>query len=94
MKINNIPTKAEGWSTSEIILDREDDPSFKKTVTIMIVHNIPLPGNINSIHAAVDNWLVRTSKFTDQSLVNYINSKTYMSGHQAMTVKEFNEKYK
>ena len=48
----------------------------KKKVRLKIYHNIPDDGsNINTPHAALDAWLARTSEFTDESFVNYINSK-------------------
>lgn len=93
MRINNIPTKTKGWSTSEITLTGRDDSSIKKVTSIMIAHNIPLVGSVNSIDAAVQNWFIRANKFTDKALVEYINSKSSYSGHEALTIKEFNEKY-
>lgn len=93
MILNNIPTKRKGWHTTEITLTGKDDKSIKKVVSLMIVHNIPLNGNIDTIEAAVDNWFARTDKYNDKSLIAYINSKSHMSNHYAMTVKEFSEKF-
>lgn len=36
---------------------------------------MPVEGNINTINAALDNWLARTKVFTQKSFINYINSK-------------------
>ncbi len=40
-----------------------------------IWHTLPTRGNVNTIEAAVDNWQARTSEYTQQSLIDYINSK-------------------
>jgi hypothetical protein len=53
-----------------------------------IVHNIERQGNINSIQAAFDNWIIRTTKYTEKSLIDYINSKGV---HKAMTKKNYDE---
>lgn len=45
-------------------------------------------GNINSVNAALDSWLARTYEYTEQSFVDYINSKGY---DKALTNKEFEE---
>jgi hypothetical protein len=53
---------------------------------VHLVHNIPqTDGSINSLQAAFDNWIVRTNTYTTKSFVDYINSKTHMSGHRALT---------
>lgn len=40
-----------------------------------IVHNMTATGEINSPQAALDNWLARTSVYTQKSFIQYINSK-------------------
>jgi hypothetical protein len=54
-----------------------------------IVHNLPMKGNINSIQAAFDNWLVRTDDHTAESFVEYINSKD--AGYTAMTKEKYEQ---
>lgn len=64
--------------------------SSRGTIEFDIYTDIPNEtGCINSVEAAVDNWSVRADTYTAQSLVNYINSKTGMSGHSAMTEQEY-----
>lgn len=40
-----------------------------------IWHTLPLEGNVNTFYAALENWEARTTEFTQQSLIDYINSK-------------------
>lgn len=65
------------------------EASFKLSngKSFTIVHNINRIGNVNSIDAALDNWLARTQDYSAQSFVNYINSKHV---HKAMTKKQYN----
>lgn len=93
MMFNNIPTHRDKWHTTEVTLTKDDNKSIKKPMSVMIVHNAPLDGPANTIKDAVCNWFVRTNKYTSQSLVDYINSKSSISGHNAMTIKEFSEKF-
>jgi len=73
------------WNTFTIKLS--NDISFD------IVSNIPESNNgINDIQAAIDNWVVRTNQYTDKSFVNYINSKTQISGFKAFTLNDFDKK--
>lgn len=59
-----------------------------KNVKFSIVHNIPNSRNINSIDAALENWLMRTDDFTDESFVDYINSKDV---YKAFTMEQYNK---
>lgn len=61
----------------------------KKKVEFTIIHNIHGRGNVNSIDAALDNWLVRTDEYTPESFVDYINSKDI---YEAYTINQFKEK--
>ena len=70
------------------------DPWFECTIELhnghkfTVVHNLPdVPGL--RIQDAIANWEVRTSKYTAESLINYINSKN--TGFIIMTKKRFNE---
>jgi hypothetical protein len=93
MILNNIPTKRKDWHTTEVTLTRDDSKSIKKVTSFMIVHNLPINGNIDTIEAAVDNWFIRTDKLSEKSLIDYINSKSHMTNHHAMTLKDFGEKF-
>lgn len=55
-------------------------------VKFTVIHNIPGTGNINSIHAAFDNWMARTNEYTQGSFIAYINSKGV---YEAMTKEQF-----
>jgi hypothetical protein len=61
---------------------------FKGLRDVTIYHTVPMKG-INNFIDCVDNWSVRTKEYTAESLRDYINSKTHMTGHFAMTVKQF-----
>lgn len=53
-------------------------PEINKTITI--VHTIPIrEGHINTLQAAIDNWLARTDKYTATSFCEYVNAK-YKAG--------------
>jgi hypothetical protein len=70
------------WVESEIEL-RTLKGTFNKFV---IVHNLNKDGYIDSIHSALDNWLVRTEEYTQQAFIDYINEKGV---YKAMTVEQF-----
>lgn len=55
---------------------------------LKIFHNLP-----DQINAAFDNWIVRTSKYDEESFCKYINSKRErgLSNHIAYTEKEYLE---
>jgi len=93
MIITTLPTTRSNWSKSEIKMDKEDDSSIKKPIMLELIHNIPHSGNINTIEAAAENWFIRTREYSSKSLIDYINSKTPMSGFRAMSVEEFNKKF-
>ena len=57
---------------------------------INIATNIKGTG-VNNINDALINWLPRTNEYTSQSFADYINSKTRMTGHQAMTMEEYSK---
>lgn len=54
-----------------------------------VVHNIAGKGNINTITAAFNCWLVRTDEYTQQSFIDYVNSKN--AGYVAMTRKQYDK---
>lgn len=58
----------------------------KKPVKFYIYHNMPEVPGLN-FNAALENWLARTSDFTDKSLVSYIMSKN--TGHTALTQESY-----
>lgn len=41
------------------------------------------------VNAASINWMARTNDYSAKSFADYINSKTHMSGHSAMTEEEY-----
>lgn len=55
---------------------------------IVIIHDLPMKGNVNTFNAAMECWITRTNKYTAQSLVDYINSKGV---HFAITEEKFNK---
>lgn len=58
----------------------------KKPIMFFIYHNMPeIPGL--SFNDAMENWLARTSDFTDKSLVSYIMSKN--TGYTALTKESY-----
>ncbi len=61
----------------------------KKYVDFSIVHNLPEKIFGSGIQEAFDAWIARTSVFTAQSFIDYINSKTHLTGNKAMTVEQF-----
>ncbi len=81
MKKNKKSTK-EQWK--ETLFQLSNGTEF------WIIHNLPETQGLN-IQGALDNWLVRTDKYTDKSFCDYINSKRHMTGHIAMTKKEYEE---
>ena len=46
-----------------------------KEKTFSLWHNMTVNGNINTLHAAIDNWLARTSVFSEKALCKYIMGK-------------------
>jgi len=53
-----------------------------------IYTDCPTNGNINTVEAAVNNWLSRTDEYTAKSLCRYIESKGV---HKAMTEEEYKQ---
>ncbi len=68
--------------------DEWNETHFKLSngVLLKICHNLP-----NQIQAAFDNWIVRTSKYTEESFCKYINDKRErgLSNHIAYTKAEY-----
>ena len=56
-------------------------------VSFEIIHN--LNQHNYSLDVVVQHWIARTEKYTVQSLVDYINSKTHMTECFAMTVEMY-----
>ena len=54
-------------------------------IIFTIVTNMPETGIGVGADMALDSWLPRTDTYTCQSFVDYINSKSYMSSHYAMS---------
>ena len=52
--------------------------------TIKVIHNLLDTPGLN-MEGCLDNWIARTDIFTDQSLVDYINSKSW-AGMEAYTL--------
>ena len=58
-----------------------------RNIKFSIIHNMPKILGL-SIEMALDNWLVRTRKYTSKNFVEYINSKH--TGYFAMTESDYN----
>ena len=61
-----------------------NDGKHKFHVKIDIIHN-----DVDDVNNAFNSWLVRTDRYTSQSLVDYINSKSHMTLTYAMTKKNW-----
>jgi hypothetical protein len=75
------------WHQSEIeVIDQEG-----KKISFTIFHNLKPHGTVDSLDAALDNWINRTEEVTAESLCQYINGKREkgMSNHYAFTRKQF-----
>lgn len=80
MKKLIVPTRKEflqkGWKKHQFELSNG--------IKFIICHNLPNAFGLN-IDGAFDNWLARTSEYTDESFAEYIMSKHYLHGHYAYT---------
>lgn len=78
MKINLV--------SSTIKFEIDDKP-----IEFIVYHNIGVFGNINTLEAAIQSWLVRTDKYTAKNLCNYINAKRErgLSNDYCFTEKEY-----
>lgn len=57
---------------------------------IVIYHDLPeIFGS--SLECAFDLWLIRTTTYTAKSFVDYINSKSHITGSSAFTEEEYNQ---
>jgi hypothetical protein len=54
---------------------KESEIELSNGTSFKIKHNMTLYGPVNSLQAAFDCWIVRTSEYTAESFVEYINSK-------------------
>lgn len=59
----------------------------KKWKVLEIITNLPKTKGL-SVDDAFESWLARTDKYTEESLVEYINSKSSMTNCYAYTQKE------
>ena len=59
--------------------------------TLKVIHNLPDTPGLN-MDGCLDNWIARTDIFTDQSLVDYINSKSW-AGMEAFTIPVWEMKF-
>ena len=60
----------------------------KKEIKFEIIHNLADQGYVVQ-GPLLDNWLARTKKWTAEDLVDYINSKKYMTGCMAFTIEQY-----
>lgn len=51
-----------------------------------------IKGSVNSLEAALDNWLARTEDLSAESFVEYLNSKN--TGNAFFTIEQYKETYK
>jgi hypothetical protein len=77
----------------KILTIRKVELYFKKgrkpKKTFIVYTNMPLKGNINSLHAAFDSWVLRTTTYTAESFVEYVRSKE--TGYATITQAEYEE---
>lgn len=83
-----IKTPHLDFDNNELLPTDETHFQLSNGKLLKIFHNIP-----NEINAALDNWLARTNKYTEQSFCDYINSKRErgLCEHVAYTEKEYNK---
>lgn len=58
----------------------------KEKIKFSVIHNLPETPGL-SLMDAVENWLIRTKKYTAKSLCKYVKNK--QTGHACMTVEEY-----
>lgn len=60
----------------------------RKPIEFQVIHNLADQGYTIG-GPLLDNWLARTKTYDDRSLVDYINSKTHMTGCFALTLEDY-----